>query len=77
LSRQDIEGGDADTNWHRWAAEPGHVADGSTPARAADRWNRVGEDVALLARLGIRHYRMGLEWARIEPRPGVFDDGGG
>jgi len=70
-----IEGGDADTNWHRWAAGPGHVADGSTPARAADHWNRVDEDVALLARLGIRHYRMGLEWARIEPQPGVFDRG--
>ena len=69
-----IEGGDADTNWHRWAAEPGRVKDGSTPARAADHWNRVGQDVALLAELGIKHYRMGLEWARIEPSEGEFDD---
>lgn len=68
-----IEGGDADTNWHRWAAQPGRIADGSTPRRAADHWNRVGEDIALLSELGIRHYRMGLEWARIEPRPGDFD----
>ena len=69
-----IEGGDADTNWHRWAATPGHVADGSTPARAADHWNRVPQDIALLAELGVKHYRMGLEWARIEPVPGHFDD---
>jgi len=69
-----IEGGDADTNWHRWAALPGRVKDGSTPARAADHWNRVGEDVALLREMGVRHYRMGLEWARIEPVRGVFDD---
>jgi beta-glucosidase len=68
-----IEGGDADTNWHRWSAIPGHVKDGSTPARAADHWNRSGADAALLADLGIRHYRMGLEWARIEPSPGRFD----
>ena len=70
-----IEGGDADTNWHRWAATPGHIKDGSTPARAADHWNRVDEDIALLSELGIRHYRMGLEWARLEPVEGVFDRG--
>ncbi|MEA4944761.1 MAG: family 1 glycosylhydrolase [Propionicimonas sp.] len=68
-----IEGGNADTNWHRWAAKPGRIADGSTPARAADHWERVGQDIALLGELGVKHYRMGLEWARLEPRPGEFD----
>lgn len=67
-----IEGGDLDTNWHRWAAA-GRIADGSTPARAADHWNRVGQDIELLKELGIKHYRMGLEWARIEPAAGEFD----
>jgi len=69
-----IEGGDADTNWHRWAATAGHIADGSTPARAADHWNRVQQDIDLMRELGIKHYRMGLEWARIEPQPGQIDD---
>jgi len=68
-----IEGGDSDTSWHRWAAQPGRIADGASPRRAADHWNRVGQDIALLGELGVRHYRMGLEWARIEPRPGEFD----
>ena len=68
-----IEGGHADTTWHRWAAEPGRIADHSTPARAADHWNRVAQDTALLGELGVKHYRMGLEWARLEPRPGEFD----
>ena len=67
-----VEGGDADTNWHRWA-EAGRIPDGSSPARAADHWNRVSEDVALLSELGVRHYRMGLEWARLEPVDGIFD----
>ena len=67
-----IEGGNADTNWHRWA-DAGGVKDGSTPARASDHWNRVDEDIALLKELGVKHYRMGLEWARIEPAPGVFN----
>jgi beta-glucosidase len=33
----------------------------------------VDEDISLLKELGIRHYRMGLDWARIEPQEGVFD----
>lgn len=68
-----IEGGELDTNWHRWAASGG-APDGSSPARAADHWNRVGIDNALLAELGVRHYRLGIEWARVEPSPGQFDD---
>ena len=69
-----IEGGNADTNWHAWALTPGHIVDGSSPSRAADHWNRVADDTALLARMGIKHYRMGLEWARVEPHPGEFDE---
>lgn len=69
-----IEGGQADTIWHRWATKTGGGAvDGSSPAVACDHWNRVREDTELLASLGIQHYRLGLEWARIEPRPGEFD----
>lgn len=69
-----VEGGNADTNWHHWAATPGHIADGSTPARAADHWNRVAADIDLMRELGVKHYRMGLEWARLEPTPGKFDE---
>ena len=68
-----IEGGTCDTAWHRWAAA-GRITDGTSPARAADHWTRFAEDIALLGDLGVRHYRMGLEWARIEPSPGHFDD---
>jgi len=67
-----IEGGRADTIWHRWAAT-GAARDGSGPDVACDHWNRVEEDADLMASLGIRHYRLGLEWARIEPEPGRFD----
>lgn len=67
-----IEGGELDTNWHRWA-EAGRILDGSSPARATDHWIRVPEDIALLSELGIRHYRMGLEWVRLEPARGRFD----
>ena len=69
-----IEGGPARTNWHRWAEQPGRIKDGSSPSRACDHWNRVDTDVALLKDLNVQHYRLGLEWARVEPRPGEFDN---
>ncbi len=69
-----IEGGDACTSWHRWAEQPGRIKDGTSPRRANDHWNRVATDIDLLTQLNVQHYRMGLEWARVEPRPGEFDD---
>lgn len=69
-----IEGGDTDSNWTNWAARPGTIADGSSPVRATDHWHRWRDDTELLASLGIPLYRMSLEWARIEPRPGEFDE---
>lgn len=68
-----IEGGDTDTNWHDWARTPGNILDGSTPARATDHWNRWREDNEIMGSLGMQITRIGLEWARIEPRPGEFD----
>lgn len=67
-----IEGGDTGNTWYRWA-ERGHIKDGSHCAVAADHWNRVEEDVSLLRELNQQCYRMGIEWSRIEPEPGVFN----
>ena len=68
-----IEGGDENNDWLDWARVPGNIADGSTPLRATDHWNRWREDNDLMASLGLPIARLGVEWARIEPRPGEFD----
>lgn len=34
---------------------------------------RYADDFALLARLGLTHHRLSVEWARLEPEPGVHD----
>lgn len=67
-----IEGGRIDHSWMDWA-DRGKIRDGSSPARANDHYQRFAEDAALMESLGIRHYRFGVEWARIEPEPGRFD----
>jgi beta-glucosidase len=43
------------------------------PSRdACDSYNRFEEDIAIAADLGFNCHRMGIEWARIEPEPGLF-----
>ena len=66
-----IEGGDENNNWARFAAE-GKVKDGSSPVTADDHYNRFREDIDLMADMGLRIYRFGIEWSRIEPRQGEY-----
>lgn len=68
-----IEGGATNHSWYEWARTPGRIADGTTPFRANDHWRRWREDNALMGELGYPIARVGLEWSRIEPRPGEFD----
>ncbi|MBQ8954275.1 MAG: family 1 glycosylhydrolase, partial [Clostridia bacterium] len=41
---------------------------------ACDHYNRFEEDIALMARAGLNAYRFSVEWARIEPEEGRFDE---
>lgn len=41
--------------------------------QAMDSYNRFDEDLNCLKVLNVKAYRMGIEWARIEPEEGKFD----
>lgn len=41
---------------------------------AVDHYHRYEEDIRILAQAGMNAYRFSIEWARIEPQPGVYDD---
>ncbi|MCR5761197.1 MAG: family 1 glycosylhydrolase [Sphaerochaetaceae bacterium] len=41
---------------------------------ACDHYNRYEEDILLMAAAGLNAYRFSVEWARIEPEEGVFDE---
>lgn len=41
--------------------------------RACDGFTRWREDVGLAAGMGLNAYRFSVEWARVEPTPGVYD----
>jgi beta-glucosidase len=38
---------------------------------ACDSYHRYKEDIAFAAGLGLNSYRFSIEWARIEPTPGL------
>ncbi len=69
-----IEGGDVNHNWNAWA-DAGHIKDGTSPRRADDHFARWKADIDLMHGMGIQVYRLGVEWARLEPEDGKFDEG--
>jgi beta-glucosidase len=77
-SAHQIEGGTHNdwTEWEKGFYPDGrpHVADGASAARAADSWNYWRSDVSALQRLGANTYRLGVEWSRLEPAPGAWDE---
>ena len=68
-----IEGGGFTHTWSDWY-QKGRIHDGSNPARANDHLNRWKEDIDLMDEMGISIYRLSIEWARIEPQKGGYDD---
>ncbi len=71
-SAYQVEGGIEGNDWAEWERQPASVC--VQPAGAAcDHYHRFRDDIALLAELGLSWYRFSIEWSRIEPSPGVFD----
>ena len=65
-----IEGGNTN-NWSRF--EPSSKS-GQHSGDACDHWNRRIEDLELIQNLKVTHYRFSLEWSRIEPEMGVWNE---
>jgi beta-glucosidase len=63
------EGGDVPNDWVE-AARAGRVP----PNPGNGFWERAEQDFALVAGLGVQHYRLSVEWSRVEPEPGRFDE---
>lgn len=70
-------------DWSEWEISAKRTRElrkqGKSPAsfvsgRAADFWNRYREDLDIAQLLGHSMFRMSVEWSRIEPREGEFDD---
>jgi beta-glucosidase len=63
--------GEPGNNWLRWE-QVGRV---EPSGNAVGFWKRPEEALDRAAGVGCDSFRLGLEWARVEPRPGEIDDG--
>ncbi|HRI63614.1 MAG TPA: family 1 glycosylhydrolase [Polyangium sp.] len=73
-----IEGG-LDNDWTDWergfhADGTPHIKDRTVSGSACDSWNRFDEDLALMRHLGANAYRFSVEWSRLEPAEGQWND---
>ena len=66
-----IEGGNVNNDWWRFEHDPTSGC-AEVSGDACDSFHRYGEDIALVAGLGLSAYRFSLEWSRIEPEEGEF-----
>lgn len=62
-----FEDGKGESIWDRYCRTPGRVANGDTLDVACDHYHRFKEDIALMLRLGVKHYRLSISWPRIFP----------
>ena len=68
-----VEGNNVHSDY--WAQEQlPHTSFAEPSGLACDHYNRYEEDIKLLADAGLNAYRFSIEWARIEPEEGKFDD---
>ena len=68
-----VEGNNVNSDM--WAMEQMETTSFAEPsADAVDEYHRYEEDILLLKNAGLNAYRFSIEWARIEPREGVFDE---
>ena len=66
--------GHIENDWSEWE-RAGKLKDPAMRCgKSVDHWNRYEEDLTLIQNVSATAYRMSLEWARIEPRRGQFDD---
>jgi beta-glucosidase len=73
ISAHQSEGNNTNSDsWLRENLKPTMYKDRS--GDACDSYHRYGEDIAIAAKLGFNCYRLGIEWARIEPSEGAFSN---
>lgn len=82
-SAHQTEGNNTNSDWWAWEHSVKRMdalrAQGKNPEDyfsgiACDSYNRYDEDFTLAQSLNHNAIRLGLEWSRVEPRQGVFDE---
>lgn len=67
------EGAPPDSNWRRYTERK--TSEVKDPyGNAVDFRHRYPEDIARAKDMGVNTFRFSIEWARVQPKPGVWDE---
>lgn len=70
-----VEGQNFNNDWWDWEQTHGHIKHGASARVANDWWNgRFREDFERAQSLGQNAHRLSVEWSRLEPQQGEWDD---
>jgi beta-glucosidase len=69
-----VEGGNTNNQWWDWEQQSGRIWNGDRSGDACGWWRDPEPDLDRAAALGQNAHRLSIEWSRIEPRDGIFDD---
>ncbi len=70
-SSHQVEGGNSENDWADWESS-GRAREIS--GTACDHWRRFRDDYEMAKRLGHNAHRFSIEWSRVEPEEGHFDE---
>jgi len=68
-----VEGGIYNNDWTHWENKKSTIC--AEPCNeACNHFQLLDEDIELLKTLGIKAFRFSIEWSRVEPKKGEFDN---
>ncbi|MDQ7820953.1 MAG: glycoside hydrolase family 1 protein [Armatimonadota bacterium] len=73
-SAYQVEGYNVHADWWEWEQQPGRIRGGDRSGAACGWWERAEEDFDLAARLHQTGHRLSVEWSRIQPAPGRWEE---
>jgi beta-glucosidase len=62
-----------ETMWHHFALNSGKCHKNETPDEGVDRYHRYPEDVGIMQKMGIRHYRTSISMSRVLKQDGTVN----
>ena len=72
-SSHQVEGGTTNNQWAAWEKR-GKIKSKDCCGLACDWWRNAEQDFDLAQSLGVNALRLSVEWSRIEPEKGAFDE---
>ncbi|MBN3038075.1 MAG: glycoside hydrolase family 1 protein [Candidatus Omnitrophica bacterium] len=72
-SSYQVEGANTNNDWWLWEQQDGRIADGQRCALACNHYHLYNQDFDIAKELGHNMHRFSLEWSRIEPKRGEWN----